>query len=289
MKKCLIVYFSQGGATARTAEAIAAGLGEKGHQVDLHNLNGGTPPGPEGYDSLGIGLPVYIFRPPFRVLDYLKGLPELEGLPFFVFLTYGTLPGSAGTVVRKALARKGGEEKGYFKARGADYYLGYLQQGYLFSPDNPTPLELKDARDFGKIVADRLSGARYIKPVYEGPPSIVYRMETFFTHRLIVKWMYSRLFYVKSKKCTACGQCMKVCPTGNISENGKGRPVWGRDCLLCLYCEMKCPADAILSPASWPLFLPFIAYNVWKARGNASIDRARVVHARGRTKRAGGA
>ena len=28
-------------------------------------------------------------------------------------------------------------------------------------------------------------------------------------------------------------------------ENEKGQPVWGRDCLFCLYCEMHCPEDAI--------------------------------------------
>jgi len=44
MAKSLIVYFSQGGTTAKVAEAIASGLRSKNHQVDLHNMNDGKPP-----------------------------------------------------------------------------------------------------------------------------------------------------------------------------------------------------------------------------------------------------
>jgi Fe-S-cluster-containing hydrogenase component 2 len=78
---------------------------------------------------------------------------------------------------------------------------------------------------------------------------------------------------------------MKICPAGNIKENQKGHPVWGRNCLFCLYCEMKCPKEAIISPASWPLFSPFHSYNILKARSDSSIKCARVVHEKGHTKR----
>jgi len=69
MAKILIVYFSQGGTTAKVAEAIASGLRSKNHQVDLRNMNDGKPPGIDGYDLLGVGLPAYIYRPPFKVMD----------------------------------------------------------------------------------------------------------------------------------------------------------------------------------------------------------------------------
>lgn len=85
MKKCLIVYFSQGGTTAQIAESIAAGLRTKEYHVDLHNINDGIPHQLEGYSLLGIGLPLYIFRPPLNMNAYVKSLPDLDGLPFFVF------------------------------------------------------------------------------------------------------------------------------------------------------------------------------------------------------------
>jgi len=285
MAKSLIVYFTQGGTTAQVAEAIAFGLRSKEHQVDLHNMNEGQPPGLDGYGLLGIGLPVYIYRPPFKVMEYIHDLPELKGLPVFVFLLYGTLPGDAGNIARRALTRKGGHEVGYFKAMGADNYLGYLKRGYLFSPDNPTALELDAAQTFGRSIANRITGGGYIRQENDSPPSIVYRLERFLTNKWFVKFNYSWLFFVKSKKCTSCGLCMKICPAGNITENKKGHPVWGRKCLLCLYCEMKCPTEAILSPASWPLFSPFNTYNIWKASRDPSIKYAQVLHEKGHTKR----
>ena len=285
MVKTLIVYFTQGGATTQVAEAIATGLRSREHQIDLINMNEVHPPNLDGYGLLGIGLPVYIFRPPFKVMDYLNSLTELAGLPFFVFLLYGTYPGDTGNAIRRALAGKGGREVGYFKARGADYFLGYLKRGYLFSPDHPTSMALESAQEFGRKVAERVAGEKYIKQEEDKPPSAVYRLERFLSNRWFVKYMYSWMFYVKAKKCTSCGICMKVCPTGNISENRKGHPIWGRNCLLCLYCEMKCPTEAILSPVSWPLFSPFMAYNVSRASRDSSIGHIRVIQSKGHTKR----
>lgn len=44
--------------------------------------------------------------------------------------------------------------------------------------------------------------------------------------------------------CTGCGQCVRRCPTNNITlQNGK--PVWGQDCTHCMACICYCPAEAI--------------------------------------------
>ena len=112
--------------------------------------------------------------------------------------------------------------------------------------------------------------------------------ERFATNHWLARQVFSRLFTVDAR-CTACGRCMDLCPTGNITADGEGRPVWGRDCLLCLTCEMKCPQEAITSPASWPLFRPAMVYNVRHALHDPALDHARVVHSRGRTRPAGGA
>jgi Pyruvate/2-oxoacid:ferredoxin oxidoreductase delta subunit len=112
--------------------------------------------------------------------------------------------------------------------------------------------------------------------------------ERFATNHWLARQVFSRLFTVDAR-CTACGRCMDLCPTGNITADGEGRPVWGRDCLLCLTCEMKCPQEAITSPASWPLFRPAMVYNVRHALRDPALDHVRVVHSRGRTRPAGGA
>ena len=44
--------------------------------------------------------------------------------------------------------------------------------------------------------------------------------------------------------CIACGQCVRLCPKGNIRIEG-GRAVFGTDCIGCLACLQYCPQEAI--------------------------------------------
>jgi flavodoxin/ferredoxin len=286
MAQSLIVYFSQGGTTARVAESIAAGLRAAEYQVTLCNLVDGQPPALDGYDLLGVGTPTHYYRLPFPVADYSAGLPNLKELPSFAFVLHGTYRGDAGNALRRALARKGAREVGYFHCLGADYFLEYLKQGYLFSPDHPTGEELAQAEEFGRAVATRVSGEAYARPGDDPGPAAIYRFEQFMTNRWLAEKLYSRLFRVNKAKCTACGTCIQGCPAGNLTEGEGGRPVWGRNCLLCLYCEMNCPEEAITSPASWPLFLPFMKYNVRRASQDPSLDHVWVKPSRGEIQRA---
>jgi flavodoxin/Pyruvate/2-oxoacid:ferredoxin oxidoreductase delta subunit len=283
MPKSLIVYPSQGGTTARVAESIASGLRAAQWQADLCNVKDEQPPDARGYDLIGVGSPVYFYRPPFNVMDYVNGLPDLKWLASFVFVLHGTYRSDAGTTIRRALARKGAREVGYFHSRGADYFLGYLKRGYLFSPDHPTAEELAQAEMFGREVAANSAGQPYAGPAEDRPAAAIYRLERFATNRWLTGQMYSRLFTVDAEKCNGCGVCTTLCPTGNIAEDKDGHLAWGRNCLLCLTCEMKCPMDAITSPVSWPVFTPFMAYNVRAARRDPSLDHVRVNHNRGCT------
>ncbi len=284
MPRCLIVYFSQGGTTAQVAEQIAVGLHAAGYQVDLYNIKDEQPPPLDGYDLLGIGAPVYYCRPPFNVMDYVNSLLDLAGFPAFHFMLYGTYRGGAGNFVRRALSRKGAEEVGYFHCLGADYALLYLNEGYLFSPDHPTAEELAQAEAFGRRVAEYAAGKHYVRPEDDRPPSIIYRLERFLTNRWWANQIYSRFFRVNTKTCIACGLCAKHCPTQNVVQDKEGRPTWGQDCLLCLMCQLKCPEDAITSPADWLLFRPFAIYNIRRAAQDPALDYVRVIHRRGRTK-----
>ena len=114
MAKSLIVYFSQGGTTAKVAESIATGLRKEGYQVDLHDIKETQQPEISGYDLLGIGSPVYVFRPPFIVTDYLNSLPDLKDLPAFSFLLHGTYRFDTGKSIIRALTRKRAQNMGFF-------------------------------------------------------------------------------------------------------------------------------------------------------------------------------
>lgn len=283
MKKALIAYFTQGGTTKKIAEKISQGLQSKKFHVDFYNIADDQPPSIVDYDIIGIGSPVYIFRPPFNVIDYLKGLPALNDLPFFVFLLHGAITGTAGNIIRKSLSRKGGKEIGYEKFKGADSFLGYLQRGHLLSPNNPSENELNQAEQFGQDLASRISEQNYMKPEMERLPLPVYCIERMITTRSQIKQIYSRFFKADKDKCTSCKICMQQCPKHNISFNKNDLPIWGRDCILCFYCEMKCPAEAITSPLDWLIMAPFINYNISQFSKDPSLEKIKVVHRKGKT------
>ncbi len=290
MPRGLIVYFSQGGTTAQVAERIAAGLRAGQNQgaqveIDLLNLRDAQPPQPGGYDLLGIGSPAYYFQPPYSVMDYVDSLPELVGLPGFVFVLHGTHRGDTGNFLRRALTRKGVREVGYFHCHGADLALGYLREGILFSPDYPTVEDLDEAKEFGRQVASRLMDQVPARLGRDPGPALVYRLERLLANRTLARTLYRRGFRVERSKCTACGQCATGCPTGNITYDGEGRPAWGRSCLLCLFCEKDCPEEAITSPSSWPLVRFISRYNVRRALKDSTLAHARVKHSKGNTVR----
>ena len=285
MKKALIAYFSQGGTTRSVSEQISKGLNDKHIEVDFYNITEGLPLDINSYDMIGIGSPAYIFRPPFKMIEFIKSMPDLDGLPFFTFVLYGTRPGRTGNVLRNLLTIKGAKEIGYAKFKGADYYVGYLQRGYLFSPDNPNSSELEIAKSFGREIATNLYDNKYIAPDMDSGPGIVYTIENLLTIKFITKYVYSYFFKADAEKCDSCGICVKKCPNNNIHLDKNGIPQWGRDCLFCLYCEMKCPKDAIKSVVDWLIMAPFMSYNVYQAANDPTIDKVKVVHSKGKTKR----
>ena len=281
MTKTLIVYFSQAGSTRKVAHAIAEGLRSQDHHVDLHHLPAGPPPALDGYDALGIGFPVYFWRPPFPVGDYLDALPHLDDLPCFVFVQSAGLEGNAAAMARRTLAGKGGREAGVFRAMGADHLLALLRRGRLLAADQPTADELVAANAFGVDVARRMAGAEYVKPAEERPPTPLFRIVRFAMNRWLSGHLYSRGFSLRADVCTACGACIDVCPTGNITADRTGRPVWGRDCLVCGYCDLRCPVEAVRSPLRWRLFTPFVALGERAALSNPMTGHAPVRIAQG--------
>ncbi|MDP2729546.1 MAG: 4Fe-4S dicluster domain-containing protein [Dehalococcoidales bacterium] len=51
------------------------------------------------------------------------------------------------------------------------------------------------------------------------------------------------------ERCTGCGDCVVVCPTGAVKVvDGKAVMVSPDVCLYCTDCEPVCPAQAIRCP-----------------------------------------
>jgi flavodoxin/NAD-dependent dihydropyrimidine dehydrogenase PreA subunit len=283
--KCLIVYYSQHGTTARVARRIAAGLGGARYQVDLYSFKHSWPTSITGYDLVGVGSPVYFCTTPLNVRAYLNSLPQLDGLPAFVFVLHGSDPGATSTMMRRALVRKGARDLGFYRCFGAELNYIFLNRGYLFSPGHPTAGELAQAEAFGGEVAARAEGKPFAEPADDGPPRAAFRALPSLATPWIVRQLFSRLFQVDAERCSCCGLCTRLCPMGNITEGKDGRPVWGRNCLFCMTCELRCPEEAVRSPLDWPVMDRLVDVFVGQVLKDAAVDRARVALRRGRIER----
>lgn len=287
-RRVLIARFSQSGTIERVAQRIAAGFRLDDYDVDHHRIQDRTDVDINKYDLIGIGFPVYIFRVPFIVRDYIKSLPPLNGKPFFIFMLYGSLRGTAGNMARRLMESKGGEEVGYSYYTGDDVYYGYLRMGYLFSPGHPTDDGLKAAFEFSKRIHKVLSGSEpYKKPRYDPLPDSVFRMERILTSRFLIKYLYRHFFTVSRMKCRRCGTCLTNCHTENISFNRHGFPVFGTKCICCWYSEMRCPAEAITTTIDWPLLNLFNRYNISRTLKANVVEHTRVKLSKGCVKRTG--
>lgn len=279
MPNCLILYHSVTNTTARVAESIAEGLREAGYQTRLCNINKEACPDISNYDLIGFGTPVYFFQIPLNITDCIDNLPGLNNKRSFAFLLNGSYAWNAADFLKRSLKKRGAEIIGWFSAYGADYFIAYNRLGVLASPNHPTEEELNRAKLFGFEIGSGSSQDKW--PSITRKPPLVYRIEQILCGRWFVRNIYQKLFYLKKKKCIKCDICYKNCPTGNISVGKSGYPQWGDKCILCFTCELRCPKEAVKCLA-WPMFAPFMRYNVNGILKDDSLEKSKVRHHKGR-------
>ncbi|MBS3796029.1 MAG: EFR1 family ferrodoxin [Candidatus Thorarchaeota archaeon] len=270
MVTCNIAYFSQSGSTAKIADMISRQLEEIGWFVKTSNLAENSAP-TESSDVLGIGTPTFFFHAPSLVTEFIDGLPNLDGRPFFVFALYSLHIGDTGNDIRKKLLEKGGRDIGYFKSRGTNHFPGYTRKGVLFCPENPSKEELDDARGFANQVAKRYQDEHVTVEQFDPSPPVMYRLERLASNRWLTDHLLSRTFVVDKDACINCGTCVDACPTNNIELDEEGFPKWGQNCILCLSCEIACPEDAVSSMLDSSLMSPIIKYNISQGKDNPDV------------------
>lgn len=105
------------------------------------------------------------------------------------------------------------------------------------------------------------------------------------TSRIIIRNVYSRFYKVNKNSCNSCGICIESCPCNNIRFNKKGYPEWGKDCIFCWHCELRCPKEAIKSPAEWKAFNPIIKKTLSEAEKDPNIDIQNIDYTNGKIRR----
>lgn len=232
-----VIFFSGTGCTAHVAGVFKREIEARGHTVQVHELRHDTsrPNGP--YDRLILCFAVHAANAPHPVMQWAARLHPVKEVPAAVISVSGGGEVTPNLACRVAIKRR-------LRCKG--FRIQYEKM--LTMPSNwivatkpalaARLLEVLPGKT-ARIIEEFLSGT--VRKNCPGPGnrllSLFGKLETFgarfFGERIRV-----------NEICTGCGLCVRRCPVGNITLKN-GRPVFGKDCIMCLNCIYSCPRQAL--------------------------------------------
>ena len=224
-----LIYFSPTGTTKRISASIAQGLGVK--NVTHYDM---TLPKARFEIVLTdgvaiIGIPVYAGRVPEICLQRLETITS-EGVPAILVALYGNREFEDALVELCDVSVAQG-----FNVIAAGAFIGEHSYSTLECPiaaGRPNAEDLKLAVQFGKQVAEKIERNTFGNLKIDG--NVPYKERVKFG---------GVAPETDSGKCTLCGECAAVCPTGviTISDSVTTR---ADDCIMCCACVKVCEVEA---------------------------------------------
>jgi len=246
----LILYFSGTGNTYFAAEKIYKELKQLKYSVALETIEKFPPHNVSDYEILIFGFPIYAAAMPDFVKDYAEecSLPKTKNV--FLFSTLG-LYGANAMSRASSFFRKLG-----FTVIGTASMLLPGSDGLAMIGKNSSFVKRIMSKDYNnmarvkslteKIVAAIEKTAQYPETVEEITritlPGLAGEIFLKLLYPMIEKHFRKR-FYADSR-CTLCGLCEKICPSGNI-KIAEGHVNFNGKCYLCMRCIHQCPEEAI--------------------------------------------
>lgn len=191
------------------------------------------------YNIVGFVFPVYYIHVPEIALRAIKGISLRKGQQVFAIATYGGSWGYALQDIREALSDKDVILQEYKIRMPGNYILEYGAFPRAYQEYILKKAEIQINKIAGSILENKTTG--YIEP------NLIARI----SHSRADKQrsLFGELgseFYAKDQ-CVHCYQCMKLCPTKNITIS-EGNLIWGSKCSQCMACIQWCPQSAVSHP-----------------------------------------
>jgi len=196
---------------------------------------------------IGVVFPVYDFKPPRIIGQFIRKLDNPRANYLFAVCTYGITPGKAMQHFEKELKACGGKLAGGFAVHmphngiGSAAFSG-TQHEQMFNDWKQQREVISDyihARKQGTLETGNLFVGFILSGFFIKAIPILL---PFFTQVLLKGW--DSLAFTADGKCNGCGICQRICPADNISMIDN-KPAWSNHCEGCFACLQWCPQEAI--------------------------------------------
>ena len=247
--KTLIICFSQTGNTRKIAECIHDGILNAKSECNIKTLNDVEPTSLSDYELIGIGSPVFWYKEPFNVQDFIEALPDQNGRHWFVFCTHGNIIGDFFPSVTKKLTKKGATVIGFHNTYANITVPFYPNPSY--TSGHPDSYDFEQAKAFGREIVERSlkisqNGGDFIPE--PGPVSSEEWLEEskILTKEAIKQFMPE--FRINTETCIQCHECEENCPVQGIDIEAEP-PRIQEPCIYCWRCVTICPTLSV--EADW--------------------------------------
>lgn len=236
----MILYFSGTGNTRLAAMRLAEALGDRCMEMEVHAAAVPRLRLADG-ERLVWCFPIYSWGVPPVVKRYVARaeIAGADSARHFMVCTCGDDCGNADRQWRRLLRRRGWTGSHAYSVQMPNTYV--LMKGFDTDSPEVAAAKLKAAPSaidaIGRAIRADSAGS-YVRGSWAWiKSSVIYPWFCRFA-------MSPKPFHTNGG-CTACGLCSRICPTGNITMNADGLPLWGRYCAMCLRCYHSCPRRAI--------------------------------------------
>lgn len=183
-------------------------------------------------EVFGLIFPIYAWRTPKIVLEFLNYVKIEEGAYCFAVCTCGDEAGYAMKLLDKKM---------HFNAMWSVIMPNNYIVMFDVDSNELAKHKVKEAKLRIEKISEAVNAKRYEFDVFEG--SMPKYRSTVIGELFNKTSMSDKPFYSEDT-CIGCGTCVKVCPLENI-ELKKGRPVWLGHCQKCMACIHRCPVQAL--------------------------------------------
>lgn len=247
MNRMVVFFFSGTGNTWWVSEQIVENLHKKGVSAQALSIEALSVADAEAFinesDLVGFGYPIYGSDVPQPMQAFLARLPEYRGKPCFVFCTQWLWSSDGARTGADFLSERG------FSVRWGEHF---------FMPNNvciemiPLPYT-NDPKRIGRTLARcERRIARFTERIVSGQQFLRGFNPVAFALGCVQRVPFRRMksamqddMQVDQERCTLCGYCVRLCPSGNLDLR-EGLVATHGTCIFCMRCYNFCPESAVM-------------------------------------------